>query len=75
MTKLNWNHWRARHMGGGVIQLYEAHASLHECLDFCAARKEHLGTPVNFFPVSIAQEHLPAKKEPHDEQASSDRLL
>lgn len=55
------NYWRARHMGGGNIMLFETHATEEACRDFCAARKEELGTKIEYFPVCIAECDLPAK--------------
>lgn len=54
-------YWRARHLGGGVVQLYEAHATDDDCRDFCAARKKMINTPVKFFPIAISEDDLPAK--------------
>lgn len=48
-------------MGGGNIMLFETHATEEACRDFCAARKEELGTKIEYFPVCIAECDLPAK--------------
>lgn len=48
-----YRYFRARSMGGGVIHLFEWHDTFEQCADFCKARKEHLQTSVDFFPVAI----------------------
>lgn len=49
-------YYRARHMGGGVLHLFEYHSTEEACLEFCAARKEQLQTGVDFFCVAIREE-------------------
>lgn len=49
-------YYRARHMGGGVLQLFEYHLTEEDCIQFCAARKEELQTSVHFFCVAIKED-------------------